>query len=423
MREVMALVLSGGGGERLSVLSSERAVSAIPFGGKYRIIDFALSNCCHSEIERIGVITQYAPTSLHDHIGSGRAWDLDRRGGGIVILQPYQTRTSAGWYRGTADAIAQNWDVIEERGCSRVLILSGDHVYLMDYRALIDAHLAQGAEATLAVAPVAADQTHRFGIVTLDAAGDVERLVEKPRERIGSLASMGVYVFECRALRDRLQDSSVDLVVDVVTPMLASGTRVAAHRFESYWEDVGTIASYYRANLELLEDEPKLVLDDRRWPILTRDEERPPVRIGDQARIERSLISNGCRIEGTVRRSVLSPGVVVEPGAVIEDSVVLQDVVVGREARVRRSILDKYARIGERARIGAWAAPADARAIPGPAWLEGLVLIGKDSRLPAGLCVEPGVVVGVAALPTDFAQAVVPAGTEIANRTWYGADA
>jgi glucose-1-phosphate adenylyltransferase len=415
VRDVMALVLSGGGGESLSVLSAERAVSAIPFGGKYRIIDFVLSNCGHSEIDLIGVLTQHAPTSLHDHIGSGRPWDLDGRERGVTILQPYQTRFSAGWYTGTADAIAQNWDLIEERGCKRVLVLSGDHVYRMDYRHLIATHVARGAEATIAVTRVPADQVHRFGMVTLDAAFDVESLIEKPREAAGSLASMGIYVFECASLGERLRRARVDLVKDVVAPMLKSGARVTAHEYDGYWEDVGTIGSYYRANLDLLAHESKLVLDDRRWPILTRDEERPPVWVSAGAEIDQSLIANGCRIAGTVRRSVLSPGVIVGEGAVIEDSIVLQDVVVGAGARVRRSILDKYTRVGERATIGG--APGSAG---GPAWLENLVLVGKDAQLPPGVVVEPGVVIGVGAQLADFASPSVSAGTSLPNRTWYG---
>jgi glucose-1-phosphate adenylyltransferase len=415
VRDVMALVLSGGGGERLSVLSAERAVSAIPFGGKYRIIDFVLSNCGHSEIDLIGVLTQHAPTSLHDHIGSGRPWDLDGRERGVTILQPYQTRFSAGWYTGTADAIAQNWDLIEQRGCKRVLVLSGDHVYRMDYRHLIATHTARGAEATIAVTRVPADQAHRFGMVTLDDAFDVVSLVEKPRDAAGSLASMGVYVFECAALGERLKHASVDLVTDVLAPMLKSGARVTAHEFDGYWEDVGTVASYYRANLDLLAHEARLVLDDRSWPILTRDEERPPVWASESAHIDQSLIANGCRVAGTVRRSLLSPGVSVGAGAVIEDSIVLQDVVVGAGAHVRRAILDKYTNVGDGAIIGGPHAGSG-----GPAWLEGLVLVGKDAKLPPGVCIEPGVVIGVGAQLSDFASAGVPAGTSMPNRTWYG---
>ena len=411
----MALVLSGGGGERLSVLSSERAVSAIPFGGKYRIVDFVLSNCCHSGVDRVGVLTQHAPTSLHDHIGAGRPWDLDRRDHGVMILQPYLTRSTAGWYRGTADAIAQNWDVIEELGCARVLVLSGDHVYRMDYRGLLAAHETTGAGVTLGVTRVPAEQAHRFGMVTLGAGGSVTRLVEKPVRTESPFASMGIYVFETPLLREHLRSDRVDLVGDVIEPLVRSGSRVATFEFEGYWDDVGTIGSYYRASLDLLADEPRLSLDDRRWPILTRNEERPPALVCDGARIEQSLVSNGCRVAGTVRRSVLSPGVVVESGAEVEDSVLFQDARIASGARVRRAIIDKFARIGASAAIGG-AAESPAH----PAWLEGLVLIGKDARIPERARIEPGVVVGVGAGAEDFAGGVLRSGTQLPNRTWYG---
>ena len=414
MSDVLALVLSGGGGERVSVLSSERAVSAIPFGGKYRIIDFALSNCRHSGIDRIGVLTQHAPTSLHDHIGAGRPWDLDRRDRGVMILQPYLTRGTAGWYRGTADAIAQNWDVIEELACPRVLVLSGDHVYRMDYRALLEYHAAAGADVTLAVTRVPLDQSKRFGMVTADETGRIRHLVEKPAHTETDLASMGIYAFDLDVLRRALTGGPVDLVTEVIMPMIAAGGRAAAFEFEGYWENVGTIGSYYRASLDLVSEHPRLALDDRRWPILTRDEERPPVRVSEEASIEASLISNGCRIAGTVARSVLSPGVVVEAGARVEDAVIFQDVVIERGAEVRRAIVDKFGRIGAGARIGG--EPCGA----GPDWLEDLALIGKDARIPAGARIEPGVVVGVGAVSEDFAAGPMRTGAELPNRTWYG---
>src|SRR5439155_7126563 len=258
----MALVLSGGGGERLSVLTAERAVSAVPFGGKYRIIDFVLSNCCHSGVEQVGVITQHAPTSLHDHIGAGRPWDLDRRSGGVLVLQPYLTRSHMGWYRGTADAIAQNWDVIEEHRPARVLVLSGDHVYRMDYRSLFDTHQQHRAALTMAVARVPVEQSRRFGMARLDRDGRLLSLVEKPEHSTTPFASMGIYLFEFEVLGEWLRPRPVDLVLDVVRPMLEAGERVYAHEFSGYWEDVGTVGSYYRASHELLAHEPRLVLHD-----------------------------------------------------------------------------------------------------------------------------------------------------------------
>jgi glucose-1-phosphate adenylyltransferase len=411
----MTLVLSGGGGERLGVLTAERAVSAVPFGGKYRVIDFVLSNCCHSGGERIGVLTQHAPTSLHDHIGAGRPWNLDRRGGGVTILQPYLTRSHAGWYRGTADAIAQNWDFIEERRPARVLILSGDHVYRMDYRALLATHLERRAAATLAVTRVPADQTRRFGMATLDRDGRMTALVEKPERADTPYASMGIYLFETDVLGALMKQQPLDMVLDVVRPMLQAGQRVVAHEYQGYWEDVGTVGSFYRANLELVAPAPRLVLDDLRWSILTRDEERPPVHVGSGSVIEDSLVANGCRIDGTLRRSVLSPGVKVEAGAEVVESVVMSDVTIGAGARVRHAILDKYVQVGAGAVIGA-GEPSSHRE---HAWLEGVTMIGKDSRVPMGLEIGRSVVVGVGADADSFGSKQVAAGTMLPNRAWH----
>ena len=352
MRDVLALVLAGGSGERLSVLAAERAVSAIPFGGKYRVIDFPLSNCCHSGIHRLGVLTQHAPASLHDHIGSGRAWDLDGLEPGVAILQPYMTRDQAGWYRGTADAIAQNWDAVEESRAERVLVLSGDHVYKMDYRGLFHAHERTEAPVTIAVLPVSAERTRRFGMVTVDDDGRVRHFEEKPERTDARLASMGVYLFESEVLREALRGRPRDLALDVIRTMIDAGERVQTYPFEGYWEDVGEVATYYRASMDLLRPNPRLQLHDARWSVLTRDEERPPVLLLPGADVQGSLVANGCRVAGKVRNSVLFPGVQVHPGAEVSDSVLMQDVVVSRNARVRAAILDKFVRVGEGASLG-----------------------------------------------------------------------
>jgi glucose-1-phosphate adenylyltransferase len=410
----MGLVLSGGGGERLSVLTAERAVSAVPFGGKYRIVDFVLSNCCHSGIERLGILTQHAPTSLHDHIGSGRAWDLDHRSGGVLVLQPYQTRTHSGWYRGTADAIAQNWDLIDEHKPDRVLVLSGDHVYRMDYRALLHAHEQRKATLTMAVTRVAPDQSWRFGMANLAPDGRMLSLVEKPEHSDAPFASMGIYLFEREALAERLPDRPVDLVLDVVRPMLLAGERVFGHEFEGYWEDVGTIRSFYQANLELLRPVPRFGLHDSRWPILTRDEERPPVLTLEGAEIENSLIANGGRIAGRVHNSVLFPGVRVGRGAHIRNSVIMADTIVEPKARIDGAIVDKYVRVGEGAVLGSGERSSDTR----HDWLGGLVLVGKDAVLPAGLEVGRSSVIGVGARARDFESRQISAGTLLPNHTW-----
>ena len=415
MREVLALILSGGDGRGLGVLSVERAVGALPFGGKYRVIDFTLSNCCHSGIVRVAVLAQHAPASLNDHIGAGRNWDLDHRGGGVVILQPYQTRQHAGWYRGTADAITQNWEWIEEQRPERVLILSGDHVYRMDYGPLLRAHAAAGAAVTLAVTRVPETETRRFGMVTVDAGGRVRALEEKPESSASPFASMGVYVFDYAVLGEALRARPVDLVLDVLRPLLAAGAPVAAHEFEGYWEDVGTVGSYYRASLELLRPDAHLALPDPRWPILTRDEERPPVVIGADARIEDGLVANGCRIEGRVTRSILFPGVHVAAGAEVVDSVVMADAVIEPGARVDRAILDKYVRVGEGARVGEGDDPGP----PGLAWLAGLVLVGKDTWIPPhGRAFRPSSI-GIGGRYEDFVDGVLPAGTRVRDRRWF----
>jgi glucose-1-phosphate adenylyltransferase len=407
----MALVLAGGSGERLSVLAAERAVSAVPFGGKYRIIDFALSNCCHSRFRHVGVLTQHAPASLHDHIGSGRAWDLDGREEGVFILQPFMTRDHAGWYRGGADAIAQNWDSIEESRSDRVLVLSGDHVYKMDYRALVHAHERTSAAVTVAVIPVDPSQSRRFGMVTADDDGRVRSFEEKPETSEARLASMGIYLFETEVLREAVRGRPVDVALDILRPLVAAGERVQAHEFGGYWEDVGEVATYYRASLDLLKPDPRLLLHDARWPILTRDEERPPALFLPGADVQDSLIANGCRVAGRVRNSVLFPGVSVLPGAEIVDSVVMQDVGIARSVRVQRAILDKFVRVGEGAAIGG----GDRSADPAHAWLDGLTLVGKDSVIPEDAVIGPQVVIGVGAGPADFPGPLVP-GTRIADR-------
>jgi len=416
LRDTMALVLSGGGGERLSVLTAERAVSAVPFGGKYRIVDFVLSNLCHSGAEHVGVITQHAPISLHDHIGAGRPWDFDRRSGGVLILQPYLTRSSAGWYRGTADSIAQNWDVISDRRPARILVLSGDQVYRMDYRALLETHVERRAAVTMAVTPVPPEQRRRFGMVTFGPDGRVRSLVEKPETAATPFASIGIYLFETEVLGEALRGHPVNLVLDVLRPMLESGVRMIAHEFDGYWEDVGTVGSYYRSSLELLAPEPRFQLADQRWPILTRDEERPPVLMREGARVEDSLIANGCRVAGSVRRSILFPGVTVESGAEIVESVVMSDVVVEPGARVDRAILDKYVRVGEGAVVGHGEIGGGRES----EWLEGLTLVGKDAVIPAGARAGRSVVIGVGGGPPDFEAGEIAPGTVVPNRAWFG---
>ena len=411
---MVGLVLAGGGGKELSVLTAARAVSAVPFGGKYRVIDFVLSNCCHSEITQIGVLTQHAPASLHDHIGVGRPWGFDHRGGGVEMLQPYLTRSDGEWYQGTAHAIARNWDRIEALGAARVLVLSGDQVYRMDYRRMLMVHERRGATVTLAVTRVLPQESRRFGMVQFVREGRVTRLEEKPRRTEATYASMGVYLFETAALGELLRGRPADLVTGVIEPLLQAGEPVHAHEFAGYWEDVGTVASYYRANLELVARAPRLELLNPRWPVLTRDEERPPAHLGEHADVEESLVANGCRVSGRVRRSVLFPGAVVERGAEVTDSIVYPDTRIGRGAKVDRAILDKHATVGAGAVVGWGEPPRD----PAHAWLDGLTLVGKDAQVPEGARVGRGVVIGIHA-SFEGAPREIAAGSMLPSRAWY----
>ena len=341
---VLTLILAGGEGERLSILSQVRAKPGVPFGGKYRIIDFALSNAVNSGLTDVGILTQYAPRSLIDHIGVGRPWDLDRSRGGVALLQPFIGRGRArDWYRGTADAVLQNLDFIADRDPELVLVLAGDHVYKMDYRPFIEMHRDKGADVTCAVRTVPIEEAHRFGILDVDRDGRVTAFIEKPPNPPSNLVSMGVYVFSWPLLRDLLSPDRVDFGRDVLPWMVEDDGRVYAYEFAGYWQDVGTVESYWQTNLDLLSDDPGIELNDLGWLIYTRSEERPPARIGPTGSVSRSMISHGCVVEGTVEHSVLSPGVRVAAGAVVRDSIVHVRRGHRADAMLDRAIVDKEA--------------------------------------------------------------------------------
>ena len=394
---VLTLILAGGEGERLSILSQVRAKPGVPFGGKYRIIDFALSNVVNSGLTDVGILTQYAPRSLADHIGVGRPWDLDRSHGGVTLLQPFLGRGRArDWYRGTADAVLQNLDFIEDRRPELVLVLAGDHVYKMDYRPFLARHREARADVTCAVRTVPLDEAHRFGILDVDEAGRVTDFIEKPANPPSNLVSMGVYIFSWPLLRELLTSGRIDFGRDVLPAMVAEGRGVYAYEFGGYWQDVGTVESYWRASLDLLVPEPDIELNDLGWLIYTKSEERPPARIGPEASLTRCMVSHGCVIEGTVDHSVLSPGVRVEAGAVVRDSIVMFDAVIGAGARLDRAILDKESRIGPGAVVGMGDDLRPNRDEPERLYA-GLTLVGKRARVPRGVqigrnCrIDPGV--------------------------------
>jgi glucose-1-phosphate adenylyltransferase len=417
MRSVVALVLAGGQGERLSVLSRERAKPAVPFGGKYRIIDFTLSNCVNSGIFNVAVLTQYRPHSLNDHIGIGRPWDLDRTHRGVRLLQPFLGRSGSDWYRGTADAVYQNLPFAATRRDDLVLILSGDHVYRMDYRAMLEFHEAHEADATVGVFEVPLDQASSFGTLIVDGENRVVEFDEKPKKPRSTLVSMGIYVFERDILEQRLdQDaqatSSHDFGYDII-PSMVNRDRVYAYRFDGYWRDVGTIQSYWEANLGLLADPPEFDLYDPDWVIHTRSEERPPARVLAQARVSQSLISHGCTIYGTVQRSVLSPGVVVGAGALVRDSILMTDTVVGQDAVIERSILDKEVWVGRGAVVGYGDASVVNKLEP-QRLTTGITIVGKRARIPAGLHVGRNVMIDAGVSEAEFTDAtMVPSGESV----------
>jgi glucose-1-phosphate adenylyltransferase len=401
-----AVILAGGEGSRLGVLTAKRTKPAVPFAGKYRIIDFTLSNCVNSGVFDVMILAQYRPHSLIEHIGSGVPWDLDRNfTGGVSIHSPYKARGSSDWYLGTADAVQQNYQFIKRGDPDLVLILSGDHIYRMNYDALIDFHLQRQAELTIASITVPLAEATRFGILGVDEDLRVNSFVEKPAEPPSNLANMGVYLFSTptldRALwSDHLRsESSHDFGKDVLPRLVAEANRVFAFPYEGYWVDVGTIDSYWQAHMDLLNDSPPIDLNDRSWVLHTRTEERPPVRISTGAVVLDSMITDGCVISAGahVERSVLSAGVRVAPGAVVRESIILTDTVIGPEAVIEHSIIDKKVRIGERARVGARRAGFELM----------LTMIGKNSQVPAAMVVEPGAVIGIDVVEGDFISNVV----------------
>ena len=410
----LAMILAGGAGSRLSVLTRKRTKPAVPFAGKYRIIDFTLSNCVNSHIFTAGICTQYRPRSLNDHIRTGRPWDLNRANGGVTLLQPY-IGSGPHWYEGTADAIYQNLDFVRRQRADVVLILGGDHVYKMDYDVLVAFHLEHGADLTIATVRVAPEESSRFGILETDKDYRVIGFEEKPARPKGTLGSMGVYVFNTDILDEVLTadhtraGSRHDFGGDIV-PQMLKHHRVYAYPYRGYWVDVGTIGAYWQAHMDLLKDDRRLDLLDRDWVIHTRSEERPPVNIRSGATIEQSLITDGCVIEGTVEHSVLSPGVVVRPGAIVRHSVLMTDAVIGENALVDHAILDKRVRVGAGAHIGSIdERPPDTIA----ALHDTITVVGKSAAIPPRARIGRGCILASDLKESDFEDGVVPDGQSV----------
>ena len=401
-----AVILAGGEGSRLGTLTAKRTKPAVPFAGKYRIIDFTLSNCVNSGIFDVMILAQYRPHSLIEHIGAGGPWDLNRDfTGGVRIYTPYKARGASDWYLGTADAVQQNFRFIKNSSPDLVLILSGDHIYEMNYDKMVDFHMAQNADLTMAVIAVPLAEASRFGVVGMDESQRVNAFIEKPAQPPSNLANMGVYLFKTEVLNKalledhQLPNSSHDFGKDILPRLVSEGARVFAYPYDGYWVDVGTVSSYWQAHMDQLEDKPPFDLNDRSWIIHTRTEERPPVWIARGAEVENSMICDGCEIAPGARvvRSVLSPGVLVRPGAVVCESILLTETVVEAGAVVERAIVDKRTHIQENARVGGM--------VSGPEPV--ITMVGKNSEVPPGFTIEAGAVVGTDVSADDYPSNVV----------------
>ena len=357
-KECIALLLAGGQGSRLYDLTKQTAKPAVTFGGKYKIIDFPLSNCINSGIDTVGVLTQYQPLALNEYIGNGEPWDLDRTRGGLSVLPPYQGNKVSEWYKGTANAIYQNINFIKQYNPEYVLILSGDHIYRMDYAKMLEHHKKTGASCTVATITVPMEEASRFGICNTNPDNSIYEFEEKPKQPKNNQASMGIYIFNAKILIDYLvadeadENSSNDFGKNIIPNLLHNGEKLFAYKFEGYWKDVGTISSLWEANMDLIGEDPILNMSDTDFRIFSRNTARPPQYIGPKSTIENSLVSEGCKINGTVINSILSGGVIIEEGALVKDSVIMEDVVIKSGAKVYSAIVDSDTTVEFGAMVG-----------------------------------------------------------------------
>lgn len=403
-KEMIAMLLAGGQGSRLGVLTSKVAKPAVAFGGKYRIIDFPLSNCINSGVDTVGVLTQYQPLRLNAHIGIGIPWDLDRNIGGVTVLPPYEKSENSEWYTGTANAIFQNMDYMQSYNPDYVLILSGDHIYKMDYEVMLDYHKANNADVTIAAMPVPIEEAKRFGILVTDDKNKVTDFQEKPEQPRSNLASMGIYIFNWSVLKEALikmkDQKNCDFGKHIIPYCYDKEDRIFAYEYNEYWKDVGTLGSYWEANMELIDLVPEFNLYEEYWKIYTKSDLLPPQYISSTAKLNRSILGEGCQIYGEVYNSVLGADVTVEEGAVVCDSIIMKGSVIGKGTKVYKSIIAENVNIGDNCEIGVGEereSKLDSRI-----YTFGLATIGENSVIPSNVRIGKNTAVSGVTEPQDY---------------------
>ena len=411
-KEMIAMLLAGGQGSRLGVLTSRVAKPAVSFGGKYRIIDFPLSNCINSGVDTVGVLTQYQPLRLNAHIGIGIPWDLDRNVGGVSVLPPYEKSSSSEWYSGTANAIYQNLEYMQSYNPEYVLILSGDHIYKMDYEVMLDYHKASHADVTIAAMPVPMEEASRFGVVITDENGQIQEFEEKPEHPRSNLASMGIYIFSWKVLKEALianaEVPGCDFGKHVIPYCHEKGQRLFAYEYNGYWKDVGTLGSYWEANMELIDIIPEFNLYEEFWKIYTRSEIIPPQYIAEDAVVTRSIISEGTDVYGEVHNSVIGSGVTIGKGSVIRDSIIMKNTVIGENCVIDRSIIAENSVVGDGAVLGV------GEDIPNKekpsVYCFGLVTIGDSTVIPPNVKIGKNTAIEGETTPEDYPGGVLDSG-------------
>ena len=403
-KEMIAMLLAGGQGSRLGVLTSGVAKPAVTFGGKYRIIDFPLSNCINSGIDTVGVLTQYQPLRLNTHIGIGIPWDLDRNNGGVTVLPPYEKSDNSEWYSGTANAIYQNLKYMESYNPDYVLILSGDHIYKMDYEVMLDFHKSNNADVTIAAMPVPIEEASRFGVVITDEDKRITEFEEKPEHPRSNLASMGIYIFSWKVLRDSLlalkDQSNCDFGKHIIPYCHENGKRLFAYEYNGYWKDVGTLSSYWEANMELVDLIPEFNLYEEYWKIYTKSDVIAPQYFSSESVVDKSIIGEGTEVYGEVYGSVIGSGVTIKKGAVIRDSIIMKDTVIGENSVIEKSIVAEGCKIGAGAHLGV-GEYAESKLNP-KVYAADLVTIGEDSVIPDGVSIGKNTAISGATIIEDY---------------------